>query len=161
MQDHLLIRSQVSLSVEILHLRRIIIAYLELILEYCLCFYERQFKSETSTDNDLLKRFDKLLHDYYSEHRQYKLGLPTVRYCAQELFLSPGYFSDLIRQTRGVSASTVIRNHVMNLATRYLLSGKTVSETSDLLGFEYLQHFTRQFKKHYGITPSQYVKQNK
>ena len=96
------------------HLRRIIIAYLELILEYCSVFYERQlkdfllqsrlsivgasstlpsllpqFKTETTADNDLLKRFDDLLRRYYGEGRQRTLGLPTVRYCAQELFLSP------------------------------------------------------------------------
>ena len=80
------------------HLRRIIIAYLELILEYCAVFYERQFKTVTAVENDLLKRFDDLLKRYYNEGRQRKLGLPTVRYCAQELFLSPNYFGDIVRR---------------------------------------------------------------
>jgi len=141
------------------HLRRIITAYIELVLEYCACFYERQFKTETTADNDLLKRFDALLHTYYAENRQLKLGLPTVLYCAQQLFLSPNYFGDLIRQATGDTAISFIRNHVMQQATRLLHAGKTITETAELLGFEYPQHFTRQFKKHFGVTPSQYVQQ--
>lgn len=140
------------------HLRRIIIAYLELILEYCSVFYERQFKSEATADNNLLKRFNTLLHRYYAKGHQRKLGLPTVRYCAQELFLSPNYFGDLIRQATGETATVIIRNFVMQRAVAHLHEGKTVGEISDLLGFEYPQHFTRAFKKHYGVTPSGYLK---
>lgn len=140
------------------HLRRIIIAYLELILEYCSVFYERQFKSEATADNDLLKRFNTLLHRYYAEGHQHRLGLPTVRYCAQELFLSPNYFGDLIRQATGETATVIIRNFVMQRAVAHLHEGKTVGEISDLLGFEYPQHFTRAFKKHYGVTPSGFLK---
>ena len=140
------------------HLRRILIAYLELILEYCSVFYERQFKSEATADNDLLKRFDALLHRYYNEGCQHTLGLPTVRYCAQELFLSPNYFGDLIRQATGETATSIIRNFVMQRASSLLHEGKTVSETSDLLGFEYPQHFTRTFKKHFGVTPREFTR---
>jgi AraC-like DNA-binding protein len=153
-----MIRNELRSKPDNEHLRRIIIAYLELILEYCSVFYERQFKTEATADNDLLKRFDDLLRHYYNEGRQRKLGLPTVRYCAQELFLSPNYFGDLIRQATGETAIVIIRNFVMQRATAYLHDGKTISETSDLLGFEYPQHFTRQFKKHFGITPSEFVR---
>ena len=153
-----MIRNELRSKPDSEHLRRIIIAYLELILEYCLAFYERQFKAETTIDNDLLKRFDALLHRYYNEGRQHKLGLPTVRYCAQELFLSPNYFGDLIRQASGETATSIIRNFVMQRATALLHDGKTITETSDLLGFEYPQHFTRMFKKHYGLTPSEFMK---
>ncbi|MBP1530903.1 MAG: AraC family transcriptional regulator [Bacteroidaceae bacterium] len=139
------------------HLRRIITAYLELILEYCSCFYERQFKTETTTDNDLLKRFDALLHTYYAENRQQRRGLPTVHYCAQQLFLSPNYFGDLIHQATGDTATMFIRNHVMQQAIRLLCAGKSITEAADLLGFEYPQHFTRMFKKHFGESPRQYV----
>ncbi len=154
-----MIRHELRCRTDDEHLRRILIAYLELILEYCSCFYERQFKSEVTADNDLLKRFDALLHEYYSDNRQRTLGLPTVNYCARQLFLSPNYFGDLIRQATGETATLFIRNHVMQQATRHLLSGKTISETADLLGFEYPQYFTRMFKKHFKVTPSQYVRQ--
>ena len=153
-----MIRNELRSKPDNEHLRRIIIAYLELILEYCAVFYEHQLKSEAIADNDLLKRFDNLLKHYYSEGRQRKLGLSTVRYCAQALFLSPNYFGDLVRQATGETATAIIRNFVMQRATAYLHDGKTISETSDLLGFEYPQHFTRMFKKHYGQTPSEFLK---
>ena len=81
-----------------------------------------------------------------------------VSYCAQELFLSPNYFGDLIRQATGETATAIIRNFVMQRATAYLHDGKTISETSELLGFEYPQHFTRVFKKHFGLTPSEFLR---
>ncbi len=153
-----MIRRELQSKPDSKHLRRIIIAYLELILEYCSVFYERQFKTEVTADNDLLKHFNTLLHNYYREGRQLKLGLPTVGYCAQELFLSPNYFGDLIRQATGETATAIIRNFVMQRAVAHLHEGKTISETSDLLGFEYPQHFSRAFKKHYGVTPSGFLK---
>ena len=137
-----MIRNELRSKPDNEHLRRIIIAYLELILEYCSVFYERQFKTEATADNDLLKRFNDLLKHYYDEGRQRK----------------PNYFGDLIRQATGETATLIIRNFVMQRATAYLHDGKTISETSDLLGFEYPQHFTRQFKKHFGITPSEFVR---
>ena len=153
-----MIRRELQSKPDSKHLRRIIIAYLELILEYCSVFYERQFKTEVTADNDLLKHFNTLLHNYYREGRQLKLGLPTVGYCAQELFLSPNYFGDLIRQATGETATAIIRNFVMQRAVAHLHEGKTISETSDLLGFEYPQHFSRAFKKHYGVPPSGFLK---
>ena len=99
-----------------------------------------------------------LLKHYYNEGRQRTFGLPTVRYCAQELFLSPNYFGDLVSQATGETATVIIRNFVMQKATAYLRDGKTISETSDLFGFEYPQHFTRMFKKHYSLTPSEFLK---
>lgn len=153
-----MIRRELSSKPDNEHLRRIMIAYLELVLEYCAVFYERQFRTEATADNDLLKRFDALLHRYYDEGHQRTLGLPTVRYCAQELFLSPNYFGDLIRQSTGETATAIIRNFIMQKAKAYLLDGKNVSETSILLGFEYPQHFTRAFKKHFGVPPSEFFK---
>ena len=89
---------------------------------------------------------------------QQQLGLPTVKYCAQQLFLSPNYFGDLIRELTGDSATSHIRHFIMQRAQQLLMSGSTISETAESLGFDYPQHFTRQFKKHFGITPSDFVK---
>lgn len=136
--------------------RNILVSYIQLILEYCSRFYDRQFHAEAiKNDNDLLKRFNKLLHQYYKENRQLIYGVPTVKYCAQELFLSPNYFGDLIRQLTGNSAIHTIRKFIMQRAKALLAEGKTVSETASALGFDYPQHFSRQFKKHFGTSPKQ------
>lgn len=86
------------------------------------------------------------------------MGLPTVKFCAQELFLSPNYFGDLIREQTGKSATSHIHRFIMQRSQTLLLGGSTISETAESLGFEYPQHFTRQFKKYFGITPSEFLK---
>ena len=133
---------------------RILVAYLTLVLEYIARFYARQMQTSSKDTEDLLQRFENLLKRYYHDKVYQKQRLPSVKYCAQELFLSPNYFGDLIRQMTGDSASNYIRRFLMQRAQMLLTSGHTIGETSDLLGFEYPQHFTRMFKKFYGYPPS-------
>ncbi len=139
------------------HTQHIIVAYLQLILEQIARYYASQLSMQTQSSYDLLTRFENLLKRYYDERLQMTHGLPTVRYCAQELFLSTNYFGDLIRQMTDDTAGNIIRRFVMGQAQKLLISGETITATSHLLGFEYPQHFTRMFKKHFGESPSQYV----
>ena len=139
------------------HTEHIIVAYLQLILEHIARYYARQLSLQTKSSNDLLTRFENLLNQYYDEGLQNKYGLPTVKYCAQELFLSPNYFGDLIRQITDDTASNIIRRFVMQKAQKMLISGTGIKGTAEQLGFEYPQHFTRMFKKYFGKSPSQYL----
>lgn len=140
------------------HTLRIVTSQVEQILELIARYYAQQLStSARSTNSDLLSRFEHLLHDYYANGLQHKFGLPTVRFCAQQLFLSPNYFGDLIRELTGDSATSHIRRFLMQRAQQSLISGATITETSEQLGFEYPQHFTRQFKKYFGMTPSEYI----
>ena len=135
----------------------IIVSYLQLVFEYSRRFYRRQFVTEsTDSDHDLLKRFDELLRRYYKDGLQLTRGLPTVKYCAGEMCLSANYFGDLVRQACGMSAIGTIQAFVMRRALQLLSAGKSISETAYLLGFEYPQHFTRLFRKHFGIPPSRH-----
>ncbi len=140
------------------HTQHIIIAYLRLILEHIARYYARQLSIQIQSSSDLLTRFENLLKRYYDEGQQLSHGLPTVKYCARELFLSTNYFGDLIRQMTGDTAGNIIRRFVMQQAQKLLISGTSVTSTSEQLGFEYPQHFTRMFKKNFGITPSEYVR---
>lgn len=139
------------------HTEHIIVAYLQLILEHIARYYTRQLSLQTKSSNDLLTRFENLLNQYYDEGLQNKYGLPTVKYCAQELFLSPNYFGDLIRQITDDTASNIIRRFVMQKAQKMLISGTGIKGTAEQLGFEYPQHFTRMFKKYFDKSPSQYL----
>lgn len=152
------VRSELTSGSDDAHTLHIVVAYLSLILEHVARFYAQQLSSSAPVNADLLTRFETLLHRYYEEKTYRQLGLPTVRYCAQELFLSPNYFGDLIKQLTDDTASNIIRRFVMQRARQLLISGSTVTETSDQLGFEYPQHFTRMFKKFFNISPSQYLK---
>ena len=135
----------------------IIVDYIELTLNFCQRFYNRQFVTRKIENSDILVRFDRLLREYFEDKLQLTLGLPTVQYCADKLCMSPNYFGDVIKKTTGDTASNHIRQFVIQLAKNGLAAGETVSQVSDRLGFEYPQHFSRMFKKQEGVTPSEYV----
>ena len=139
------------------HTQHIITAYLQLILEHIARYYARQLSLQVQSSSDLLTRFENLLKRYYADGLQRTHGLPTVKYCAQELFLSTNYFGDLIRQMTDDTAGNIIRRFVMRQAQQLLISGMSITNTAEQLGFEYPQHFTRMFKKHFGESPSQYL----
>ena len=130
--------------------------YIHLILDYCKRFYHRQFKEIVTTDSNILSRFQQLLVDYYDCGLQRKNGLPSVKYCASELCLSPGYFGDLVREALGESPKDYIRGFIVMQAKSLLLGGMSVTQVSEQLGFEYPNHFTRLFKQITGQTPSQF-----
>ena len=146
---------------EDIHTLRIVASYISMILELVARYYAIQLSiSAKSSNSDLLPRFEHLLRQYYAQNLQRQYGLPTVKYCAQQLFLSPNYFGDLIRELTGGTATSHIRRFLMQRAQQLLISGATITETSEQLGFEYPQHFTRQFKKHFGQTPSEFIKES-
>lgn len=141
------------------HTLRIATSLIEQVLELVSRYYALQLStSATTTNSNLLSRFENLLRTYYGEGRQHNLGLPSVKYCAQQLFLSPNYFGDLIRELTGDTATSHIRRFIMQQAQSLLIGGSTVAETAEQLGFDYPQHFTRQFKKYYGVTPSDFIR---
>lgn len=130
--------------------------YILLILDYCNRFHFRQYKEMTAGRSDILSRFQQVLTDYYAQGMQRKNGLPSVKYCASELCLSPGYFGDIIRDTLGESPKDYMRNFVVMRAKNLILSGKSIDSVAQELGFEYPQHFTRMFKNATGQTPRQF-----
>ncbi len=141
------------------HTLRIVTSLIEQVLELVARYYSQQLSTAaTSVNSDLLPRFEHLLRQYYDDNLQRKYGLPTVKYCAQQLFLSPNYFGDLIRELTGDSATFHIRRFIMQRAQQLLAGGTSISETADSLGYDYPQHFTRMFKKHFGVTPSTYIR---
>ena len=153
-----LIRQELAGKDEDAHTRRIVAAHISVILELIGRYYTAQMAMPQRNSADILTRFENLLRLYYDNRLQEQHGLPTVKYCARELFLSPNYFGDLVKQITGDSATNTIRRFIMQRASTLLIAGHNVTETADLLGFEYPQHFTRQFKKHFGQTPSAYQK---
>lgn len=130
--------------------------YILLILDYCRRFYSRQFKEMTSSGSNILSRFQQLLIDYYDRSLYRQLGLPSVKYCASELYLSAGYFGDIVREALGESPKDYIRSFIVMRAKNLLLSGMSVTQVSEQLGFEYPNHFTRLFKQTTGQTPSRF-----
>lgn len=141
--------------------KRLISTSIELLLDYCLRFYERQFVTRQNVNSDILIRFESLLNGYFTSGIAKQKGLPTVKYCANELCLSPNYFGDLIKKETGKTAQEYIQFKVMDIAKELILNPEyTISQIAYELGFQYPQHFTRLFKKVVKQTSNDYRKQD-
>lgn len=139
------------------HSKKLIVRNIELFLDYCVRFYDRQFITRNSVHKGVVEQFDRLLTDYFSSDKPRTLGLPTVGYCAEQLHLSPNYFSDLIKKETGKTAKEFIVLNVIELAKEKIFDpNKTASEVAYELGFKYSQHFSRVFKQQVGFTPNEY-----
>lgn len=139
------------------HSKKLIVSNIELFLDYCMRFYDRQFMTRNHVNEDILVRFEKLLSDYFKSGKALDLGLPTVTYCAEGLHLSPNYFGDLIKKETGSTALDYIQSRVIDEAkTKMFDASKTINDIATELGFKYQQHFTRLFKQKTGVTPNEY-----
>ena len=137
--------------------KRLIAGNIQLLLDYCLRFYERQFNTRAVVNKDILSRFESLLDDYFYNGRARTDGLPTVKYFADKVFLSPNYFGDLIKKETGKTAQEYIQTRLIDAAKEMIAgSDKTISQIAYELGFQYSQHFNRLFKKNVGYTPNEY-----
>jgi len=143
------------------HSKKLITNNIELLLNYCMRFYDRQFITRSNVNTDILARFEKLLDNYFNSELTQTIGLPTVKYCADELHLSPNYFGDLIKKESGKSALDYIQLKLMEIARERIFdSGKSISELAYELGFKHPQHFSRVFKKNTGYSPNEYKQLN-
>ena len=139
------------------HSKKLICRNIELLLDYCMRFYERQFITRTVANRDVLTRFEEELDKYFQGNTAAAKGLPSVKLFAEKCFLSPNYFGDLVKKETGRTPQEYIQNKIIALAKEELLgTTKTVNEISYGLGFQYSQHFNRYFKRSTGMTPNEY-----
>lgn len=139
------------------HSKKLIVSNIELFLNYCTRFYDRQFITRENAHKGILERFEKLLNDYFLSDQPQTTGLPSVAYCAQTMNLSANYFGDLIKKETGKSAQEYIQAKVIDVAKEKIFDhSKSVSQVAYELGFKYPQHFTRLFKQRVGQTPNDY-----
>ena len=140
--------------------RRIIVAYVELILDLCQRFYDRTAADDRgrvrSEDNDTLRRFEAELKGYYDSGMQHTRGVPGIKYLAARLSMTPNYLGDVVKKITGNTAGSLIRRFVIDLAKDLLATDRTIGEVAYECGFDYPQHFTRMFRQATGQTPSGY-----
>ena len=137
--------------------KRLLARNIQLLLDYCMRFYERQFATRATANRDILSKFEGLLDTYFQSELPQTEGLPTVKYFADKVCLSPNYFGDLFKKETGKTAQEYIRNHLIDTA-KELIAGtdKSITQIAYDLGFQYSQHFNRVFKKSVGYTPVEY-----
>lgn len=139
------------------HSKKLIASNIELFLDYCQRFYDRQFITRDNVNKGILEKFETLLNTYFESDQPQRIGIPSVSYFASELHLSANYFGDLIKKETGQSAKDYLQNKTIEHAKKILFeTDKTVNEIAFDLGFKYPQHFTRLFKQEVGQTPSAY-----
>ena len=139
------------------HSQTLIISNLELLLNYCVRFYDRQFYTRTNLNQDITSKFEQLLLDYYKQGKQLELGIPSVQYCGEAMNMSPKYLSDLLRKETGQSTQDHIHQYIIEKAKNRLLnSNESASEIAYALGFEYPQYFSKIFKKKTTMSPNKF-----
>jgi AraC family transcriptional regulator, transcriptional activator of pobA len=139
------------------HTVSLIVSNVELLLNYCLRFYDRQFITRAHVNKDVLTRFEALLNTYYQSELPRTVGLPTVSYCASELNLSANYFGDLVKKETGKTALEYIQEKVIDIAKERIFDrSKSITEIAFEMGYKYPQHFTRLFKQRVGMSPQEY-----
>lgn len=139
------------------HSKKLIISNLELLLNYCTRFYDRQFITRENIGQGIIEQFEQHLNEYLRHEKLQEIGLPTVSFFADTLNLSPNYFGDLIKKETGKSAIEYIHLKLLEYAKEKIMDKtKSISEISYQLGFKYPQHFTRLFKQKVGVAPNEY-----
>jgi len=139
------------------HSKSLIVNNIELFLNYCMRFYDRQFITRDHINQNFIGKFEKSLDDYLKSDKPKNLGFPMVNYFAEQLNLSANYFGDLIKKELGISAQEFIHNKLIDVAKDQIFdASKSISEISYDLGFKYPQHFTRLFKSKVGVSPSEF-----
>jgi AraC-like DNA-binding protein len=141
------------------HSKGLIASNIELFLDYCTRFYERQFETRGFVNKGILEKFDDLLQAYLASDRPRFEGLPTVSSCAATLNISANYLGDIVRKESEISAKDYINAKIIQLAKEKIFNLElTLSEVAFSLGFKYPQHFSRLFKQRVGQSPNDYRK---
>ena len=143
------------------HTQTLLISNLELLLNYCNRFYERQFHTRSNHHKDIVAQVESYLKEYYSKGLQVDAGSPSVQYLAGRVNLSPNYLSDVLKRETGRNTKDHINDFVVDKAKNELLgTSHSVSEIAYDLGFNYPHYFSRLFKQKTGMSPKEYREGN-
>lgn len=144
-----------------LHSQTLITSNIELLLNYCARYYDRQFITRKKVNTNLLRKFETILNSYFNSNDQQYKKLPSVKYFAELLFLSPNYLSDLLKKETGKTAQEYLHYYLIEEAKNNLLNtDDPINEIAFNLGFEYPQYFSKLFKSKTGMTPLAFRKMN-
>jgi AraC-like DNA-binding protein len=139
------------------HTQKLIISNIELLLDYCTRYFDRQFATRTNFNKDIVTKFENFVKDYFNSDKLAELGIPTVQYIGKQLSMSPNYLSDLLKKETGRNAQEYIHMYLIEKAKNTLLnSSQSVSEIAYELGFAYPQHFAKLFKNRTGLSPTEF-----
>lgn len=132
----------------------VLVSYAHVLMTLIENFYKRQFSTDIKKYNRIVTEFQQLLHDYYNQEVN---QLPNVQYFADELHLTPNYLGDIIKHHTDKTAIETIHDHIVHKAKELLHEGRSnMSQIAFALGFEYPNNFSKFFKNHTDLTPSEF-----
>lgn len=150
------IRAELEMPID-KHSQTILVDRIKLILDYCQRFYDRQFITRHNINSDILSAFEQNIRAYFKSGSAERNGIPTVALFADKAALSPNYFGDLIKRETGQTPNQFIQQHIADIGKQLVLDDRyPISQIADRLGFQYPQHSTRFFKRHVGMSPTEY-----
>jgi AraC-like DNA-binding protein len=150
------IQTELNLPID-KHTKNVFVSSIELLLNHCNRYYDRQFITRESQNNSVIETIISFLSAYFKSSDLEVKGLPTALQCAEQVNLSPNYLSDLLRKETGKTTQEHIHNYVLEIAKDRLLgSDKSVKEIAHSLGFEYSHYFSSLFKKKVGLSPTEF-----
>lgn len=154
------ITHEIERSIDV-HSKRLISSNIELMLDYCVRFYDRQFHTRNNANRGIIEQFEIQLKEYIYSEKPQKIGFPHVSYFAGKLNLSANYFGDLVKKETGRSAQEYIQMKLIHAAKEKVFdTSKSISEIAYELGFKYPQHFSRMFKNQVGMSPAEFRMMN-
>jgi AraC family transcriptional activator of pobA len=137
--------------------QNIIIAQIELLLNYCERFYQRQFITRKKSGHLILEKLENVFKNYFDDDIVIQKGLPTAKYIAGELNVSPNYLGSLLKSLTGQTTQQHIHNKLIEKAKEKLSTTElSISEIAYELGFEYPQSFTKLFKSKTNQSPLEF-----
>ncbi|WP_291148004.1 helix-turn-helix domain-containing protein [Flavobacterium sp. UBA7680] len=135
----------------------IIIAQLEVLLNYAERFYQRQFLTRRKTNHQILENLENILNDYFNDEKLTSNGLPTVHKVAEKLNMSSNYLSELLKVLTGLNTQQHIHQKVIEKAKLKLsTTDLSATEIAYELGFEHPQSFSKLFKTKTNLTPLEF-----
>ncbi len=137
----------------------VIVSQVELLLNYSNRFYKRQFITRKAANIDLLQKLEDIIDGYFSSGTPMAEGTLSVQNLSEQLNVSPGYLSDMLRSYTGQNAQQLIHGKMIEKAKEILsTSNSSVAEIAYQLGFEHPQSFSRLFKTKTNLSPLEFRK---
>ncbi|MCU7613715.1 helix-turn-helix transcriptional regulator [Chryseobacterium sp. GMJ5] len=139
--------------------QNIIISQIEVLLNYCERFYQRQFITRKKSNHQILTQLENYLDEYFDSETILNKGLPTANDIAKAMNISTNYLGSLLKSLTGQTTQQHIHGKLIEKAKEKLsTTSLSVSEIAYELGFEHSQSFSKLFKAKTEVSPLEFRK---